>query len=621
MAQTRVLVVEDEGIVAEGIVSSLEDLGYVVSGVVGVAEEAVRQAGELQPDVVLMDVRLPGRMDGVEAAEQIQSRFDIPVIYLSAYSEDEMLRRAGPTQPAGYILKPFDVRTLHTTIQMALYKHQIDRRYAHRMAQVMAVVPEGMVLLDTGGRVLLANPVGAEYLHALANVDVGGTVTQLGGRPLDDLVQPLPHGVSHTLKAAAPSVLEFDLVTRPVAAEGGPAGWVLVIRDVTREREIQRYAEQQERLAAVGQLASGIAHDFNNIMTVITMYAQLSQRMPNLPERLYERLRVIDEQGLEASKLIGQILDFSRQGNLEPRPMDLLMFLKEQVKLLSRALPENIAIDIRHENEEYVVNADPTRIQQVMMNLAINARDAMPDGGRLRVALERRGCNVEASFPVPEAPSQEWVCVSVLDTGAGIPPEALPHVFEPFFSTEGLSKEAVLNLSQIYGIVTSHAGHVGITSVVGEGTTCTFCLPALSLRKPEPAALGMAAPLLKGQGELVLVVEDDFATRRALASSLDYLGYQVLQAANGREALAAFERNAERIAMVLSDIVMPEMGGAALLRELRRRGVAVKVVLVSGHPLTEELSELKSLGLSDWLLKPIGLGQLAEMVYRVVKQE
>ena len=291
---------------------------------------------------------------------------------------------------------------------------------AQRIQQIIDTVPEGVLLLDADERVVLANPVAQGHLSALADAKVGDTLTHLGDRLLVELLTSPPKGLWHEVAIDDPVARTFEVVARPVsegasaspeatetgpttggacpepalsAAEGpaeGPAeGWVLVIRDVTQEREIERRARQQERLAAVGQLAAGIAHDFNNIMATIVLYAQMASRAKGLSTRDRERMATINQQAHHASRLIRQILDFSRRTVLERQPLDLAPLLKEQVKILERTLLENIEVTLVYGPDEHTVNADPTRIQQVMMNLALNARDAMPKGGNLRIGLER----------------------------------------------------------------------------------------------------------------------------------------------------------------------------------------------------------------------------------------
>ncbi len=488
-----------------------------------------------------------------------------------------------------------------------------------QIQQIISTVPEGVLLLDADERVMLANPAVEALLPLLTDAEIGGPLTHLGDQPLAELLTSPPAGLWHAIQANGRA---FELIARPIETGPTAGGWVLVIRDVTREREIQRQVQQQERLAAVGQLAAGIAHDFNNIMAVIVLYAQLSQIAPDLPPAVAERLHIIDQQARRATDLIQQILDFSHSAVLQKKPLSLLTLLKEQVKLLERTLPESIKINLTHGQKEYTTLADLTRIQQVLMNLSVNARDAMPDGGTLQIGL----AELDASSAVSCAtcgqvlkPGQRWVQLTVADTGTGIPADALPHIFEPFFTTKGLGKGTGLGLAQVYGIVKQHEGHIDVTTTPDRGTTFTVVLPALSV-PGAPIVQREQADLTQGHGEIILVVEDNPQVRAALVEGLEGLNYRTLQASNGREALALYVQRAADIALVISDLVMPEMGGQALFHALRAKDPAVKMVLLTGHPMKTELVKLQAEGLSGWLLKPPELDQVAELVTRVLEK-
>jgi two-component system cell cycle sensor histidine kinase/response regulator CckA len=488
-----------------------------------------------------------------------------------------------------------------------------------RVQQIVDTVPEGVLLLDANRQAVLANPVGEKDLVTLARAKVGDTLTHLGDRPLDELLTSPPKGLWHEV---ATDGRNFQVLARSIEAGAAPSGWLLVIRDVTQQREVERRIHQQERLAAVGQLAAGIAHDFNNIMATIVLYAQMTAWMEGLPNTARERMETINQQAKHASSLIQQILDFSRRAVLERRPLDLAPLLKEHVKLLERTLLENIEIELDYEPGEHaaplIVNADPARMQQMVTNLALNARDAMPEGGILRIGLERIAVKPGESPLLPEMEPGEWVQMTVSDTGTGISSDVLPHIFEPFFTTKERGRGSGLGLAQVYGIVAQHEGRIDVETQVGKGTTITVYLP---LRPSEPSTAVSLRELpvtSMGRGETVLVVEDDTNVRKALVDSLEMLNYRALQAVNGQEALTTLEELGDEIGLVLSDVVMPRMGGVALFHALRERGLGVPVVLLTGHPLEKEMEDLRLQGLADWLPKPPGLERLAEVVARAL---
>jgi signal transduction histidine kinase/ActR/RegA family two-component response regulator len=486
---------------------------------------------------------------------------------------------------------------------------------ARQVQGIISTVPEGVVLLNADARILLANPAARKHLTVLAEAGVGDTLTHLGGRPVAELLTPPPRGLWHEIKLDGPPRQVFEMVARPMEEDTGVGDSVLVIRDVTQEREFQERLQQQDRLAAVGQLAAGIAHDFNNIMAVIVLYSGLLSRTLDLSPKGREQLKVIARQAKQATKLIHQILDFSRRSILERQPLDLVPPLKEIVKLFQRTLPENIQVTLDYAPGEYVVNADPTRIQQVFMNLAVNARDAMPTGGELCIDLDRLRGQGGQDAPIQELETGDWVRIVVRDSGTGIPPDLLSHVFEPFFTTKAPGKGSGLGLAQVYGIVTQHNGYIDVASTVREGTTFTLYLPALPQTGAETPQAQNDAPT-EGQQETVLVVEDNRATRRALRDALETLNYRALEAEDGREGLELYERHQDEIDLVLTDLVMPEMGGQALIHEIRRRNPTVKVVVITGHPLEEEISHLRAEGRVEVVEKPLDLEQLAQVIRR-----
>jgi len=306
--------------------------------------------------------------------------------------------------------------------------------------------------------------------------------------------------------------------------------------------------------------------------------------------------------------------------------LDLTPFLKELINLLERTLPENIELELEYGHDEYTVNADPTRIQQAVMNLVVNARDAMPEGGELCMGLERIRVGPGEPPPLPEMEPGEWVQVTVSDTGAGILPDVLPHIFDPFFTTKAPGQGTGLGLAQVYGIVKQHEGYIDVkspsimlrTGEVGHGTTFTLYLPALQVPGVEPLELE-AGTLVRGHGETILVVEDELAAREAIASALQSLGYQVMVAGNGQEALAIFKQHGDEIALVLSDLVMPEMDGTELIHALKQENPTVKVIATTGYPQKTEGRDLLVQGIVDRLQKPLSMEQLAEAVQRALE--
>jgi two-component system cell cycle sensor histidine kinase/response regulator CckA len=588
---------------------------FPLEGIEGI--EALRQGQVLVVEDVL-DQTTSSTGVQVLQANGLRSYIHVPLI-----SEGELIGclNLGAKSPSAFAPEHQDIaREVADHLAVALHQARLRsvlEAEQQRLGALVEHLPEGIFLLDGERRVLLHNPVAETYLPTLTGDDVGDVLTHLADCPVEELLQSPPEGPWHELEVPG---RVFEAVAQPVAGEAEIGRWVLLVRDVTEEREIQRRVQQQERLAAVGQLASGVAHDFNNIIATIILYTQLLLRTQDLSSKSCERLMTISQQAMHATNLIDQILDFSRRSVLERRPMDLVPLFKELVKLLERTLPENIRVELDYEPSEYIVNADPTRMQQVIMNLALNGRDAMPKGGELRIGLGRVQTQPGETPPLPEMKPGAWVGVTVSDTGTGIPPDVLPHIYEPFFTTKAPGQGSGLGLAQVYGIVTQHEGCIDLKSHVGHGTTFILYLPALPVLQRESLAPEVTA-LAMGRGETILVVEDDPVTRTALRDTLEMLDYRVLVATNGREAMRVFEQHAKELALVVSDLVMPEMGGKDLVRKLKQVDPHLKALAITGYVLGEDAQELREEGIPEIVRKPFKVSTLAEAIRRVLDAE
>ena len=445
---------------------------------------------------------------------------------------------------------------------------------ARHLERLVEAVSEGLALLDAEGRVLLLNEAAAAHLDRLCPGWRGGAVGALGGVALGEFQRARG---PRTVELAAESPPRwYEVRAHPLeGAQAGPA-WVLVLRDVTEDRRAQEQASIQARLAAVGQLAAGIAHDFNNLLLAITGYAELLKGEEGLSRDARERLDDLVALGFRAADLVRQVLDFSRGTGSEKSRVDLVPLLKETVRMLDRTLPDNVEVQFEARTAEAPVVASPTEIQQILVNLALNARDAMPRGGTLRIELERVG---------PEAPPARsggggnWIAITVSDTGCGIPREHLERIFEPFFTSKPPGEGTGLGLSQVYGLVREHGGQVSVESRPGRGTTFRVYLPLA----PAAAAVQKAGrrEVPRGNGQSVLVVDDEPVVRRIVADLLESLGYRALQASGGMEALQAVRSG--KVDVVVSDLSMPDMDGAELCRALRAEYPAFPVVFLSGY--------------------------------------
>jgi signal transduction histidine kinase/CheY-like chemotaxis protein/HAMP domain-containing protein len=499
------------------------------------------------------------------------------------------------------------VAEIATQLAMAIHQAQLRGALDAQQQRLQAVVehlPEGVVLVEQDGRIALANPIARAHLATVATTTPGGQIATIGGVSLERLLgapEPEPREITTQEGSRV-----FQIAARPLA---GGQGAAVVIRDVTRERHGQRIAQQQARLASVGQLAAGIAHDFNNILMTIINSAELGIRRQADETFVRGRLEVIAEQGERAAALVRQILDFSRQSAPALETIDLAQLLQQTIGLLERTLPATIRITVTRTEGPFSVSADPNQLRQVLTNLAVNARDVMPLGGDLRFDLgfEPRDGAGAAAVPGPGP----WVVLRVSDTGEGMPAHVRDRIFDPFFTTKEVGRGTGLGLSQVYGIVTEHRGHITVESRPGQGTTFTLYLPGL----PDGGAAARAAAggnLVMGTGEVLLVVEDEALVRQALAQILTDLNYRTLTASSAENALELQATHADEVALVLTDLVMPGMGGLGLVRALRERDARVPVVMMSGY--IAESARANVDGVLAWVEKPVTARRLGAII-------
>lgn len=487
---------------------------------------------------------------------------------------------------------------------------------AHLLQRILDTVQEGIFTLDANDRILVVNRPARDFLTLLAGISPGEVLEQLGERSLQDILTPQQDGLPQEVRSEGEDGRTFEVYPTPVIEDGEETGYTILLRDVTEVRQAQRRVQEQIRRGAVGQLAAGIAHDFNNIVAAIILYGEMVLAMPELPSKGRERMTTIIEQAHRAATLTRQILDFSRRGIMKPHPMDLMPFMKDIVKLLERTLPENIKVSLKHDEEDYVINTDPARLQQVFMNLAVNGRDAMPSGGELLFDISHVELDERITLSHDEIPEGHWVRIKITDTGHGIPADDLAHVFEPFFTTKQPGEGTGLGLAQVFGIVSQHEGHIELKSVVGEGTIFSVYFPSLPVASLSGIIPEISEPA-KGQMETILIVEDDMAMREALVEMLEMTNYQALSAGDGQAALEIFSEE-PNIDLVLSDLVMPVMGGVALHGELKKKYPDVKMVIMTGYPLAEGGKDLLEQGIVAWLQKPLDADMLARTIREVL---
>ncbi|WP_143308183.1 hybrid sensor histidine kinase/response regulator [Candidatus Entotheonella palauensis] len=500
-----------------------------------------------------------------------------------------------------------DVRQLRTRL----------RETQQRLENLVQHLPQGIMMLDTAFHVVMANPLGQDYLAVLAGIGAGERLTALGVYPIELLLLVPEQGHHHEIESQETPPRVFEVEVNTLQSQGEADGWLLVLHEVTEKRQVRQQLLQKEHLANMGQGVAGMAHDFNNLLSGTISLARSLEVLDGMPSVAQDRLARIVELGKHGSNLVRQMIDVTPSPTNTAQPLNVDVFLSETCEMLKHVIPKQVYFFLASDAGQHVARINAAPLQQALMNLVVNAIDAMPQGGKLRLGLSRTICFAGEPPPCPDMPLGEWVVLTLTDTGSGIPADVLPHVLESFFTTKPPGKGTGLGLSQVHGIVKQHQGYMNIESQEGEGTSVFIYLPAVD---DVTAGLGaeMEEDLPQGQGEVVLLVDDEIIVREGSKALLEYLGYQVLTADNGLHALDVYRAHQHEIALVLTDMVMPEIDGVKLFHQLRQLNPEVMSVLMTGYPLGEERQQLLQQGIADWLQKPLDLAVLAQTVNRIL---
>ncbi len=492
------------------------------------------------------------------------------------------------------------------------------------LQKLLAMLPLGLALADRDGRFLFMNQAfarAASVAPGATPVYPGDLVIREDKAAVADAVRRFASG-----KSAASGDLAVRLPDRadePVAltlagTRGlGEAAVLLSLKDNSEETRLKREIAQATKMQAVGQLAGGVAHDFNNILTAIIGHCDLMLMRHTPGDSDYDDIQQIKGNSNRAAALTRQLLAFSRQQTLRPQVLQLPDVIAEVSNLLQRLLGETVTLSINHGRSLGAVRADPGQLEQVIVNLAVNARDAMPGGGTLTLQTYGVTAADVRKLSADMMPIADYTALRMSDTGTGIPPDVLPKVFEPFFTTKEVGKGTGLGLSTVYGIVKQSGGFIFADSVVGKGTSFVIYLPVHELEEAPPVMISkIEKPAdLWGSGT-ILIVEDEDMVRNVAERALSRHGYTVLTAAHGEEALELLGAHAE-IDLLVSDVVMPTMDGPTLVRHARERFPTLPILFMSGYA-EEQLRKSIDLDRVQFLPKPFSVKQLAEAVRDVL---
>jgi len=383
------------------------------------------------------------------------------------------------------------------------------------------------------------------------------------------------------------------------------------------KENLQEQLFQSQKMESIGRLAGGIAHDFNNILTGIMGYAELlKMTFRDLSTLEGEAADVILKNAERATDLTKQLLGFARKGKYNPLPLNINDLIRDTVIISEKIFEKNIKVNFDLTKNVNIIEADKIQIDQVLTNIFINAKDAMPMGGDITVKTENVYIDEEFAKKYPELESGKFVKISIADTGIGIPDEVRKHIFEPFFTTKGLGKGTGLGLATVYGIIKNHNGHVFCESEPGRGSTFTIYLP---VSEKEIQEVFHYKDIIKGK-EKILLVDDEESIRNIGQKQLENLGYKIILAADGKEAVKIYKEKKGEIDLILLDIIMPESGGKETYRELKKINPDIKVIVMSGYSQDEKANEIMNDGALGFIQKPFKIHELSKIIYEILKK-
>lgn len=634
MSGARILIVEDEGIEALDIQQRLISLGYTAPDIVSTGEEAVKKAGETSPDLVLMDIMLHGEIDGVAAAEQLQALFNIPVIYITAYADENTLQRAKITEPYGYLVKPFRERELYITIDMALYKHKMKRKLKESekwFATTLRSIGDAVIATDKNGLVTYMNPVAEELtgwkLEEVINkklTEVFNIINMFSRKPAENpvtrvLLEGFTVGMAnHTLLITRNGVeIPIDDSAAPIKNDKEKiVGVVMVFRDVTERKQAEealreseeRYRTLAEELRSADcrkdEFLAVLSHELRNPLAAIRNSLNILDRAVPGGGQAKRAKGIIDRQVGQLSHLVDDLLDITR---ITQNKIQLQRQWLELNELMRRTLEDHralfekngVGLEAEFAPSEMFLNADGARLAQVVGNLLMNAAKFTGCGGNTRVSIE-------------SGASQQKAVIRVIDTGVGIAPEMLSRLFQPFMqadTTLDRSRGGLgLGLALSKGLVELHGGDVSAYSAgIGKGSEFVVCLP---LEEPPAEEPQVVPPDIPHHSRRVLIIDDNVDVAETLRELLELNNHEVAVAYNGPKGLA--KTREFRPELVLCDIGLPNMNGYDIAKAFRQDEAlnGIFLVALTGYAMPEDLQRAADAGFDSHLAKPVDLAEL-----------
>jgi two-component system, cell cycle sensor histidine kinase and response regulator CckA len=618
----QILVVEDESLIAADLQMRLERMGYSAPAVAHSGEEALGYARKTPFDLVLMDIRLKGPMDGIAAAHQLKHELQMPIVYITAHADHETVERAKLTEPFGYVIKPVADASLRSAVQIALYKDEMERRLRTSegwLAATLGSIGDGIIACDTNSEIAFMNRV-AEGLTGWESgaaqgkplMDVLGlceeSSAQAAKNPVFDLF-PGEHRVYSLIsRTGAETAVEIGCVENRSGDD--LLGSVLVLRNVGPRREFESRLLQSQRMEAVAGLAGGLAHDFNNLLMIMMGSAdELCSRLSSEEQRLAVEIK---QSALMASSITQQLLILSRRDAPRIEVLNLNEMICEFQPLISHTLGRARTLATDCGSPEPFVRGDRSRLKQMLLNLALNARDAMPSGGELRISTA--AIDIEPDTPQGrQYRPGRYARLRVADNGKGMDKATLARIFEPFFTTKTAGEGTGLGLAIVHSIVVQSGGHIAASTEPGRGTSFDILLPSIGTFQGGLSQLPGAGP-----PTTVLLAEDEAKIRRLMHTYLEREGFQLLEASTAEEAESIAAAYRQPIHVLVADVIMPGRNGTDLARRLSARQPDMKVLFVSGY--RHDAIDQSCGPDAEVLLKPFPASELVRRVRKLAAQ-
>ena len=584
----RLLIVEDESLIALDLERRLVRAGYEVVGVADNYDDALGLFSAHQPDLVLMDVHVRGEADGIQIAHAMGTLGDVPVIFLTAYADDDTIKRAAETSPYGYLLKPFDDRTLAATITVALERHAADTRL-RLLGGAVEHATLGIVLMDTRGTArrtvfcndafcALSGATRAEVLQLEPLFLYPATLQAESLRLHEALTRRLSFEIN--LRGRRLNGQEFwsAVALSPVPDRNGTISHMLAFHvDITRQREAEDGLARSQRLELMGRLSAGIAHDFNNILSAIMGFSEMAI-WSAVEDRQKSHLEGVVHAAERGAMLTRKLLDLSRSSASRPQgSADLLQVVQQNYRMTQRLAGPQIKVSLELDSEPMWVGLDTTSLEQILLNLIANARDAMPGGGKVAIAVRRPDEAAGAFEP------RQYVRLTVRDSGAGMDSDTIARLFEPFFTTKALGTG--LGLATCRMLVEQASGAIRVDSRMGQGTRISVDFPLVEAPHmsqgdepaPLPAATGGAG------GAVCVLVEEDSLLRRASVQALMHVGFNVIAVASGESACREISALGDTLALLICDMSLSGMPAPAVFAHARELAPLAELIATSGN--------------------------------------